>query len=396
MICIVRPYANLPSDGAGNDRYVNLCVHLRGRSMDAHLVCSSFIHNRKARRTDAEILTNRAALPFVTELNSVGYRNNASIGRVLYELVFGLRALRWVWRNRPASILVGEPLFFVGWLFVAFGWFSGIPISADVIDLWPEADTRELRGASGAIKRMIYRALKWSRAARFNRYSSLTFVSNSYAEAIRASKPRSVFYWGSDLVPNGGLERPSGGTVTIVYAGSFGNGYDIQTVLDAARLLAAHQSGKYRIVFAGGGEQEQAVKESARRGEIEYLGYIDKPRLIQLYGRSDIGLLPYKAGSMVAMPIKFFDYVNFGIYSISSLTLEVADVIRSKAIGAYYKAGDVQDLYARIIETAADASRRERVRSVCAQLRDYYSLTRQYGGFAEFVAGRAGDGSSMR
>jgi hypothetical protein len=121
MICIVRPYANLPSDGAGNDRYVNLCLHLRSRGLEARLVCSSFVHNRKARRTDAEILANKAALPCVTELDSVGYQNNTSIGRVLYELVFGWRALRWVWRNRPTSILVGEPLFFVGWLFVAFG-----------------------------------------------------------------------------------------------------------------------------------------------------------------------------------------------------------------------------------------------------------------------------------
>jgi glycosyltransferase involved in cell wall biosynthesis len=385
MICVVRPYANLPSDGAGNDRYVNLSLELRARGIDARLLCSNFVHNRKTKRSMEQVLANRRALPFVVELKSVGYTRNTSIRRVLYEVLFGIRALCWVALNRPRTILVGEPLFFVGWLFVLYGMVCGARISADVIDLWPEADTRSLSGLGGAAVRLLYTALTWSRTLRFRFYSSVSFVSRSYASVFRL--PRSaVFYWGSDLLPERVATKNGRKTITIVYAGSFGDGYDIQTVLEAARMLAAHERPQFRFLIAGGGTQEPLVRESARRSEVSYLGYIERQELIDLYMTADMGLLPYKANSTVAMPIKFFDYLNFGVFAISSLKLEVAEVIESNGIGLSYKAGDAQDLCDRILDASMDPDRLDRVRSVCRRLSEYYSIPRQYGGFAEFIA----------
>jgi glycosyltransferase involved in cell wall biosynthesis len=385
MICVVRPYANLPSDGAGNDRYVSLSLELRARGMDARLLCSNFVHNRKTKRSMEQVLANRRALPFVVELESLGYTRNTSIIRVLHEVLFGIRALCWAVLNKPKVILVGEPVFFVGWLFVLYGMLCGARISADVIDLWPEADTRPLTGLAGAAVRRLYSALKWSRALRFRLYSRVSFVSGSYASVFRLPRESSVFYWGSNLRPERAVKKNGRNTITIVYAGSFGDGYDIQTVLEAARLLAAHERPRFRVLIAGGGTQEPLVRESARRGEVSYLGYIERQGLIDLYMTADIGLLPYKANSMVAMPIKFFDYVNFGVFSVSSLKLEVAEVIESNGIGLSYKAGDAQDLYERILEASTDLQRLDRACSVCTRLSEYYSIPRQYGGFAEFL-----------
>jgi glycosyltransferase involved in cell wall biosynthesis len=386
MICVVRPYANLPSDGAGNDRYVNLSLELRARGIDARLLCSNFVHNRKTKRSMEQVLANRRALPFVVEFGSVGYTRNTSIRRVLYEVLFGIRALCWVVLNRPRTILVGEPLFFVGWLLVLYGMLCGARICADVIDLWPEADTRPLNGLGGAAVRLLYRALKWSRTLRFRQYSSVSFVSRSYASVFRLPRESPVFYWGSNLLPERVVTKNRHITITIVYAGSFGDGYDIQTVLEAARLLAAHERPQFRFLIAGGGTQEPLVRESARRGEVSYVGYIERQELIDLYTTADIGLLPYKANSIVAMPIKFFDYVNFGVFAISSLKLEVAEVIESNRIGLSYKAGDAQDLCDRILDASMDPDRLDRVRSVCTRLAKYYSIPCQYGGFAEFIA----------
>jgi hypothetical protein len=141
MIYVVRPYAGLPSDGTGNDRYVNLCLEPRARGMTATLACSTFMPNKQASRTASEIDLNRNVLPFVAELDSPAYERNISWQRVMHELVFGLKALQLAVRLKPRMVIVGEPLSFVGWIFVAYGPLFGVEVAADVIDIWPEADT---------------------------------------------------------------------------------------------------------------------------------------------------------------------------------------------------------------------------------------------------------------
>jgi hypothetical protein len=111
--------------------------------------------------------------------------------------------------------------------------------------------------------------------------------------------------------------------------------------------------------------------------------------LVELYMRADIGLLPYKAHSQVAMPIKFFDYVNFGLFMICSLTMEVADVISCNDLGCMYKAGDARDLYEKILAASEDRAMLRRAAARCEYLSGYYSVARQYGDFAEFVRSRA-------
>ncbi len=388
MIYIVRPYAGLPSDGAANDRYVNLCCELRSRGMAVSMLCSSFMHNKKAERSEQQKRFNKSALPFLVELSSVRYKSNISIRRVLHELFFGLKALALVMTGKPKLVLVGEPLFFVGWLFVLYGMVSRTRIIADVIDIWPEADTRSFSDVRGKTAYLLYSVLRLSRKVRLKCYHKVSFVSTSYASMLGHSASHAVFYWGSDLLPDSAV-RDGRKRITIVYAGSFGNGYDISALLDAAKLLAERKAPRFSVIIAGGGQQEALVKQAAEHGYVEYLGYINKQQLVDLYMRADIGVLPYKAKSMVAMPIKFFDYVNFGIYTVSSLTLEVAQVIHENAIGMVYKPGDGRDLYEKIVEVSLDSSRLAQISPRCARLAERYSIKNQYGAFADFVAGKS-------
>ena len=55
-----------------------------------------------------------------------------------------------------------------------------------------------------------------------------------------------MFYWGSDLVPDR-AKTPGSRPLTIIYAGSFGEGYDLATVLEAARMLAATPNVLYGL-----------------------------------------------------------------------------------------------------------------------------------------------------
>jgi hypothetical protein len=172
---------------------------------------------------------------------------------------------------------------------------------------------------------------------------------------------------------------------TIVYAGSLGVGYDIKGLVEAAKLLSQERNSRFSFIVAGGGEKQEMIEEADRNGYLKYLGYIDRQQLQALYLRSSIGLLPYKENSMVAMPIKFFDYVNFGIFSISSLTLEVSAVLKLNEIGANYKAGDGRDLYEKIIEFSKKPLMQITAQAKCAKLAEHYSVRNQYSSFANFI-----------
>jgi glycosyltransferase involved in cell wall biosynthesis len=384
-VAVVRPYATLPSEGGVNDRYVNLCEALTALGASPEFFCSDFVHNSKQRRSEQAVALNATRLPYLRQIRSIAYRRNLSLTRVAHEVLFGCRAFWRILRGpRPDVVVVGEPLFFVGWLALFYGLVRGAPVIADVIDLWPEADI----ATSGALRKAAYRALALSRRARLRLYRAVCFVSRSYAQRLAPKDAKAaVFYWGSQLKPHGRREAAAGPVVAL-YAGSLGLGYDIETMLEAAAILR-REGAPLRVVIAGDGPKRGNVLRAQEQGDIDYLGQLDRDQLAEAYERADIGLLPYQAGSVVAMPIKFFDCVNFGLYLVSSLTMEAADIIAEEAIGADYAPGDAGDLAARLRAAARDRGLLDMARAAGAELARDFSIEAQYGAFARFVLDQA-------
>jgi Glycosyl transferases group 1/Glycosyltransferase Family 4 len=389
-VAIIRPYAALPSENGSNDRYVNLARRLIAQGAKVELICSDFIHNAKKHRNPSEIIFNLQKFPFLVQIHALAYSGNLSPARIAHEILFGFSALiHLLSKPKPDVVVVGEPLFGVGWIMLAYGFLFRVPVIGDVIDLWPEADTASHGGLVGSVKNAIYEILRKSRQLRLGCYRAVSFVSRSYAERLMPHAfDAPVFYWGSELTRNNPY-APSNGPLTAIYAGSFGVGYDIASVLDAARKIRAEMPGRFRILIAGSGPQRDEVERAHAAGEVEYLGMLDQARLTEVYEQADIGLLPYKAGSMVAMPIKFYDYINFGLFTLISLDMEAADIVRKNGIGAAYKAGDAGNLVQQLKATGADYEAPRRAREICAGLAMEFSVTTQYDRFARFVLDHA-------
>ncbi len=349
------------------------------------------MHNAKQQRSAAAIALNQQSLPYLRQIRSLPYRRNVSLARIVHEALFGLKALgRIAAGPRPDVIVVGEPLFLVGWLALLYGLCFRTPVVADLIDLWPEADTVSHPGLSGALRGLVYVALIASRGLRLRCYRAVSFVSHAYARQLSPHDSSPVFYWGSQLTPRAPRPAHSGALVAF-YAGSLGVGYDIETVLEAAAILRA-EGVPLSVVVAGDGPKRGEVLRAQRDGAVDYLGQLSRDQLIEAYEQADIGLLPYQAGSKVAMPIKFFDYVNFGLYVVSSLDMEAQDMIAEKAIGVSYAPGDAQDLATKLRQAANDRAGLERAQTACATLtrRELAVVDGQYERFAKFVLYRAG------
>jgi glycosyltransferase involved in cell wall biosynthesis len=389
-VAVIRPYASLPSEGGSNDRYINLCEKLLALGARPRLFCSDFIHNEKRRRSQEAVAFDQASLPYLRQIRSIPYHDNVSLARVAHEALFGVRVFWAMFREpTPDVVLVGEPLFLVGWIALFYGLIRRVPVICDLIDLWPEADTAR-GGATGALRRGLYSALILSRSMRLRCYRAASFVSRSYAQRVgrRASAP--VFYWGSQLSPRTkrAAAANSPGPLTAIYAGSLGVGYDITTLVEAASILR-RQRAKLRIVIAGSGPRRGEVVAAFRDGLIDYLGQLDPQELTNAYEQADIGLAPYSADSMVAMPIKLFDYINFGLFVVSSLTLEARNVIEDNKIGRSYTPGDAQELATTLAGVAEDRASLDRARAACADLARKFAVDTQYLRFAEFIVAQS-------
>ena len=349
-VLILRPYTSLPSEGNVNDRYINLSKGFISKGKSVVLITANYIHNKKHRRSDEDRDLNVQLVSFVVEVNSYSYTSNNSLGRILFELIFSLKSIYFLFRYKPQRIIVGEPLFFTGWIALIYGGLFSIPVYADLIDLWPEADTN-FHTKGKVILRSVYKVLIFIRTLRFKLYKDVSFVSKSYAPYFNRNTGSNIFYWGSMLKPNRNADRDLiNSQIVIVYAGSFGIGYDIQGVINAAKAIKDAQIPNISFVMAGGGPQLDIVLKAAQEKIVDYRGTLNEEELVDLYAGSTIGLLPYKKNSMVAMPIKFYDYVNFQIYTISSLQLEVKDLIQRYRIGSNFIPEDSEDLKNSILQ----------------------------------------------
>ena len=88
---------------------------------------------------------------------------------------------------------------------------------------------------------------------------------------------------------------------------------------------------------------------------------------------------------MVAMPIEFFDYLNFGLFCLSSLKLEVKEILDREGLGETYKAGDSRDLYEKIVYLAMHRNKLADVAGQCISLARQFSISVQYNAFANWL-----------
>src|SRR5262249_25155558 len=161
------------------------------------------------------------------------------------------------------------------------------------------------------------------------RASVVTAVTASYADVVRTAIGRASVPV-VETIPIGidasEIEAAAGadGTARLqlgirpddllaVYAGSLGARYDIDSVIEAARLLDS-AGADVHIVMVGDGPLRSRVEAASRSvPNLHYLGAFTPEALRGLYRDADVGLCPHAEGSTVALPTKAFDYFAAGL-----------------------------------------------------------------------------------
>lgn len=402
IIWIVNPYGTLPSEGWREYRSAMLARALHKRGHDVVWWIADFEHRSKTFR---QPVMRDPLMPDGIEIRCVqtsAYVNHVGFGRIRFENRFGAEFSQTaINEQRPDAIVLAEPSLFFGIPVRKFAQKFDIPIIVDVIDLWPELFHILLPGPLKFLGRVVFAPLYRRRKALVTQSKGVAAVAGNYRDAAMAGqsgKPTGVFYWGVDVglfqAAKDQNSRPllfdtwptEYDGLTVIYAGTLGAAYDMNTVCAAARMLCEKPHRSVRFIFAGDGPLKPDVEKLASDfpEQVAFVGSMPAEELIPYYLRSDVGLCSYAQGSTVSMPIKVFDYLAAGLVVASSLEGEIKTLVEA-GCGVQYEAENPNSLASCLDALAASRQSAAKMKAKANDLSVQFDIPYQYGRFAEFI-----------
>jgi glycosyltransferase involved in cell wall biosynthesis len=397
-VWIVNPYGTLPSEGWREYRSSMLARALASRGHQVVWFISDFEHRTKTFRQ-----TDRAdpALPEGVEvrcLRSQPYRRNISLGRVAYERAFGHSFVTAAAVEAgPDLIVLAEPALFFGPPILRFAKSHGIPVVLDILDLWPELFHVLLPQWMRSWGRWLFAPFYRQRERHVRQAAAVVAVTQDYRTSVvpdEMEKPSAVFYLGVDIAE---LKKARDSAVsyrqpsqrprlTVAYAGTLGDAYDIPCVIEAVKMLS-QQEPSMRFIFAGAGPRGADIQQLAADlpSNVRFLGSISPLRLIEdVYAQAEVGLCSYSAGSTVSMPVKFYDYMGSGLAVVSSLGGEIRGFVEAGA-GLQYQAGDSRSLASTLMMLATQPELLASTRAKAEQFGMSFDQRAQHVSYVRFL-----------
>lgn len=402
-IWIVNPYGALPSEGWREYRSFMLAKALAARGHEVTWWISDFIHRSKTYRTSGVL--SDPILPSgvrVIGVHSTSYTHNISWARIQYEKNYGKELVRLAEaENVPDLIVMGDPALFFGEFILAYRKAVGCKLVLDVIDLWPELFTVVLPKWLQPMSRLIFYPLYQRRLNLVSSCDGVVTVSRDYSRTVLSGQehsiPNLVVYWGIDNSSHHAAainqklydelnSFKSRFDLTAVYAGTLGDAYDMDIIIEAVKLSKA-QNLPIGFVVAGDGPRKQSFVEMAApyASHLKFVGALSASDMTTLYAHSDVGLMTYVTGSTVAMPIKFFDYLVGGLAILNSLERDVHEVIRDHEVGLNYLPTNCSDLLEKLKMLAINKQKLKLLKSNTEALASSYDTRLQYEAFSEFI-----------
>ena len=365
-IWIINPAAAPPREGTGT-RHFDFARRLAARNHDVTLVASSVSHLGGHYEALGEVKTARIevieGLRFVW-LPGISYAGNGA--RRLWGM---LDTARRIWSGRELAELP-SPDVIIGSSPHPFGAFGAmllarrmrVPFVLEIRDVWPASiiTTGKLRPWNPLIL-----LLAWMERALYSGAKQIiTLLPGTPNHIVRHGGRRDRITWisnGADL-ERAGLPRPQPDRtgLQIVYIGTVGLWYGIDTAIEAMALIKDHPEAQdISLTFIGGGTEEARLRadcEARGLSSVRFFARIPKAEVSSRLAEYDACMAIVKDAPLyreggVALN-KLFDYLAAGrpiLFSSSAFNDPVADA----CAGYTSPGGDAAALAQNILKLAA-------------------------------------------
>lgn len=216
----------------------------------------------------------------------------------------------------------------------------GIPYVLHVQDLWPESVAHSSL-IPGFAQGLVIRGMsRWLELA-YRRASAVIAIAPTMARRLaeRGADPKhveTVLNWADEAFVQPrqqNLAHRAG--LVVVYAGSLGDVQNLETAIDAARLVADELS-EFRLVIVGGGIAESRLKKAAAGlNNVEFRGRVSIEEMDGVYAESDFQLiilrdLPFLRGTI---PSKLQGSLAAGVPVISAVAGDLGALVDAEGVG---------------------------------------------------------------
>lgn len=134
--------------------------------------------------------------------------------------------------------------------------------------------------------------------------------------------------------------------------------------LIAAVAQLAKSGAAVRLRLIGEGRDRHLFEDQARRlglgpNTVEFLGYVENRRALELVAQADIGVIPHHADEAwnTTIPNKLFDYMAAGLAVVTSDAVPAARIVTETGAGRVFHSGDPADLVVQVLVLKEEAVR---------------------------------------
>ena len=333
-VWIQNPFDNLPGEGYRKQRYWLMSEAFAAAGHKVVFWTSDFSHLKKEKRG----LEGLEGLGFEVRLiPTLPYRRNVGWARIRSHRAY---ARTWVRMARtqtasPDVIIASLPSISAAAAAMALGRYFGAKVVVDIMDAWPETFERLAPRGFRWLAHALLAPLRRKVRRLYRDADLVTGVCARYG-VLSARPDYALAYHGIELEAALAERAPTRAArpdaIRLVYAGTLGRTYDLETVL---RAVAANPD--FTLDVAGRWTGPVPVRVTAH-------GYLGREELGRLLEACDIGLIPMAPDSWVGMPYKICDYAKAGLRIVSSLGGESSALLEKWRCGETYRAGDAASL----------------------------------------------------
>ena len=366
---------------------------------------STFYHQRKQMLYSEDSNIRWKDNYFIKLLHGGSYQSNKSVKRYLYHKTIASRFVQIARsQNKPNIILASLPAHDLAFEAVRYAHEIDVPVVIDVRDLWPDFFVEHSPRLMRPMVRLVLTSDFHKAAEALIGATGIVAISESYlkwalayAKRDKTEKER-IFYIGSQtiVVKKGANDRivrtkknyliPPG-SVILTFIGSFGETYDLFTLVATARKLYDQGRRDIHFVLGGDGQYYQSIKALAHGlPNVTLTGWLNHEQIVSLLQASDVGLAPYRTNAPQSLPNKTFQYAAAGIPVVSSLKGELADIIHRFRIGAVYTPGDSSSFLNAVTALVGNREQREEMgRNALNLFKDRFDAQMIYRKYADYL-----------
>lgn len=233
-----------------------------------------------------------------------------------------------------------------------------------VLDLWPESVDVTGKMKSSFLRKLLTLLVKFIYRKSDKIFISSKFMKKSIIDKLGPKYPKEILYlpnWAEDSFLDENINTnkfkhlmPDG--FRVMFAGNISYGQDIPSIIEAALILK--KTSNVKFIILGDGSEKKYLKNKINEFNLEdtvfYLGSFPIEDMLSFYCHADMMLLTLRDEIIYSftVPGKLQGYLASKKPIAGMINGEAAEIINESECGFAVKAGDYNNLAAKLLSTS--------------------------------------------